>query len=321
MSSRRVLVTGLTGGLGRALASHLPPGEVIAVDRRPPPPGLASRLVQEDIATLRWGDHLDAATVVVHLAAAVHVRPGDEAEVRQMYRTNAEATARLAAACREAGSTLVFASTVAVFGGAPGPVGDGALAAPVTDYAKSKLLAEEAVRAEGARGLGFAIVRFPLLYGPWGRGNMERMLRAIGRRAYWPLGDQSAAKSALFFDDAAGALLLAAQAPGARQGTFVVGPGKPPSLAEIHAAAYRAMGRRRPPAMPGWLALPAARAADAALRLAGRDSHLAEQVATLTAPASFDGSRFAKVTGFEVKVTLEEGMARTAAWLREGGHG
>ncbi|MCM3875647.1 MAG: NAD-dependent epimerase/dehydratase family protein [Thermoanaerobaculia bacterium] len=320
-ATARYLITGASGGLGRALAARLPREDVTAVGRVEPTPDLAGRFVPGDVTTFAWKGILGAETVVFHLAAVVHRRPRGDAEVRQTYEVNTEATARLAEAARGAGAKLVFASTVAVFGGEGGaiPVNEDTPPRPATDYAKSKLLAEEAIRAEENRGLGYAILRFPLLYGPWGRGNMERMLRAIGRRAYLPLGNQSTPKSTLYFDDAAAALLLAAREPAARCGTYIASPRVAPTLGQIHAAAYRATGRWNPPALPAPVARLAGRAADRAMGLMGRQARFAEQVRTLTAPAHFDGSRFAAATGFEARVPLEEGMARTAAWLREKG--
>jgi nucleoside-diphosphate-sugar epimerase len=146
---------------------------------------------------------------------------------------------------------------------------------------------------------------------------MERMLQAIRAGRYWPIGDPATPKSCLFFDDAARALILAAV--GGLGGTFVAAPGIAPTLGEIHAAAYAAVGRRSPRlTIPRGAALAAARAMQAVAGLAGRSMRLPDQVETLTAPADFDGAPFARATGFAAEVDLAEGMRRTARWL-EGG--
>jgi UDP-glucose 4-epimerase len=317
----RYVITGMSGGLGRALAARLPSGDITAIDRMAPPPRLVGRFVQGDVAEMDFAGLFGPESVVFHLAAVVHTRPDSQSDVRQTYRVNTDATARIAAAAREAGARLVFVSSVAVFGGdrTGAPLSEDDMARPETDYGKSKLLAEDAIRAEGTRGLAYTILRFPLLYGPRGRGNMERMLRAIGRRAYWPIGDQSIPKSTLYFDDAAAALLLAAGSPAAHNGTFIASPRVAPTLGQIHEAAYRAMGRWRPPAIPAPAARRAARAADTLLGLLARRTRLAQQVEALTTPATFDGSRFSEATTFEPKVAIGEGLARTVAWLRGGG--
>jgi UDP-glucose 4-epimerase len=298
---RRAVVTGAAGALGRALVARLTArgAPVLALDRAPADlPGTTVHAC--DITTADLAAVVRSGDVVYHLAAYVHLLPRTADEIRQVHEVNHHATARLAAACSEAGATLVFVSTVAV--------------SASTEYGKSKAAAEEAIGALASRGLRAAIVRFPLLYGPHGRGNMERMLAAIRAGRYWPIGDPGTPKSCLFLDDAARALLLAAER--GIGGTFVAAPDPVTMLGEIHAAAYAAVGKGVPPmAIPRGAALAAARTLQAALGVAGRESRLPDQVETLTAPAGFDGGLFARATGFAPEVGLPEGMRRTARWM------
>jgi UDP-glucose 4-epimerase len=253
-----------------------------------------------EISTARFPDLIRSGDSVFHLAAFVHRLPRTEEEIREVHEVNHHATARLAAACLDAGATLTFASTVAV--------------AADTEYGKSKAAAEEAIRRLGDQGLAFSIVRFPLLYGPHGHGNMERMLQAIRAGRYWPIGAQGIPKSCLFLEDAARALILTSER--GLGGTFTAAPEVAPTLGEIHAAAYAAVGRRAPRvAIPRGAALAAARALQGLLALAGRSTRIPDQIDTLTSPAGFDGSPFARATGFRPEVGLTEGMLRTARWL------
>jgi UDP-glucose 4-epimerase len=318
MRSGQTWITGATGGLGRALLQQMPAQRVAAIARGAVPAGLASTVVRTDVATARWSDLLGAGDLIFHLAASVHLRPTTSLEVQRIHEVNAGATARLAAACRQVGAKLVFASTVAVYGPGAAGASDFAPVRALSDYGRSKLAAEDAIRGEGEGGLRYVILRFPLMYGPWGRGNMERMLRAIARRTYWPVGDPATRKSCLFFSDAASALVLAASEPKVERGTHVVGPESPCSLGELHAAAYRSLGRAVPAfSIPYSLALLLGGGADLAFRALGKGPRLAQQVRTLAAPAWVDGSRFAALTGFRAAVSLEEGLRRTAAWLRQ----
>ncbi|MEI6225654.1 MAG: sugar nucleotide-binding protein [Deltaproteobacteria bacterium] len=292
-SQSRNVVTGAGGALGRALVGLLrerfPGVEVMELD-----------LPRCDVVTARFADIVRPGDVVYHLAAFVHRLPRTPDEIRQVHEVNHHATARLAAACLEVGATLVFTSTVAVSAG--------------TEYGKSKAAAEEAIRALGEKGLRYAIVRFPLLYGPHGHGNMERMLTAIRTGRYWPIGDPSTPKSCLYLDDAARALVAASER--GLGGTFVAAPDPVTTLGEIHAAVYAAAGRRLPSvSVPRGAALAASRALQAALALVGRATRLPEQVETLTSPAGFDGRPFAQATGFLPEVGLEEGMRRTVQWM------
>ena len=305
-TARRVVITGAAGALGRSLTAlagrSLPSAPVLGLDRASATlPGAG--LEPCDVVTARFADIVRPGDLVFHLAAFVHRLPRTEDEIREVHEVNHHATARLAEACLAAGATLVFVSTVAVSAG--------------SEYGKSKAAAEAAIRHLGENGLAYSIVRFPLLYGPHGHGNMERMLQAIRARRYWPIGDPATPKSCLFLDDAARALLLAAER--GLGGTFVAAPGTDPTLGEIHKAAYAAVGRRAPMAtIPRGAALFAARAVEAFARLAGRSTRLPDQIETLTAPAGCDGAPFARATGFAPEVRLEEGMRLTASWLESG---
>ena len=318
-----VCVTGASGGLGRALVGRLATESVgvIGLSMHDPGDGVGpfTRYIREDVATTAWDRVIDGCSTVFHLAAAVHQVPRTASEEQRVFAVNHEATARLAAACRESGAKLVYASTVAVFGplGTRRP-GDGGDMEPVTPYARSKWLSEQAIQWEEERGLRFVILRFPLLYGPNGRGNMERLLREIGRGRYWPIDGDGTRKSCLFLDDAAEALLRAWRSQEALRKTFVVAPEEAPTLRQIQRAAYEALGRRMPrPHIPRRAALLAAHSLDLCARIMGRRTRIALQVRTLTKAAEYDGSRFAAATGFRPRTDLSTGLRETARWLRE----
>ncbi|ACG75617.1 NAD-dependent epimerase/dehydratase [Anaeromyxobacter sp. K] len=316
----RVLLTGASGALGRALTTELLVAGVCVTGlvraKSSPAPFSATRLRVADLREADWPALVAGESVAFHLAAYVHRGVSSERDLRELHEVNVDATARLARACRAAGVKLVFASSVAVYDGGEGTATDDTAPAPRTPYGQTKLAAEEAIRSEGERGLRYTILRFPLLYGPHGRGNMERMLRAIGRRRYVPIGDPDTPKACLHFADAARALRAAAERPTA-DGTYVVAPHAIGTLGEIHAAAFEAMGCWRPPHVPLRAARLAAFTGDILLRLGGRGASLLKSVDTLTKPSRFDGTRFALASGFRDRVSLHEGMRLTARWMRE----
>jgi nucleoside-diphosphate-sugar epimerase len=316
----KVLVTGSAGALGRSLLRSLRQGghEVVALSRS----GSAIEGHPTTVADVRaapWERLVEGASAVFHLAAFVHRLPRSAAEREEAREVNHRATAALASACAAAGAKLVFASSVAVLGRGGAGLGDDAPPNPESVYGETKLLGEEAIRAAGSGRLRHAILRLPLLYGPHGRGNMERMLAAIARGRYWPIGDPEVRKSCLHFDDAAEALLLAAFGA---EGTYLVAPPVPSRLGEIHAAAYAALGKRAPvPACPTFVAWLAAAAVDVGARLLGKPSRMRDGIETLTRPAWYDGTRFARATGFAPRIALADGLRSTAAWMREAAPG
>ena len=313
----RVLVTGVTGGLGHALSKVLIDRRhrVVGIAKHQPPDGAnqLEEFIAADIAEVDWDGALRGCETAFHLAGYVHRSIATESDRAIAWRTNVDATARIASACRRHRIRLVFASSVAALQYGTSEEGP----RNTSDYARTKWWAEHQLRAEAERGLEFVILRFPLLYGPRGRGNMERLMRAIHRRRYWPIGAGSAKKSCLFFGDAAQALLNASSAAGALCGTYVVAPPVPATLDQIHRHAFAAFGRRSPPPLPLRVVTAATRLVDTVSPyLIGRPTSFTVSARTLASDAAFDGSAFAKTCGFKPAVDLPEGLKSTADWIR-----
>jgi len=161
-----VVVTGGAGFLGARLARDLlvadslrvagedagPLRRLTLVDQAPAPPDLAGdrrvTAVQGDVAALSGQGLVERADVIFHLAAAVS---GEcEADFDLGMRANLAATEALLAACRASGTcpVVVFASSVAVFGGSPEHplppvIDDDTLPVPQTSYGTQKLIGEQ----------------------------------------------------------------------------------------------------------------------------------------------------------------------------------
>jgi dTDP-4-dehydrorhamnose reductase len=162
-------VTGSAGMLGRDLVQLLQGHEVRAIDI--------------DDADLADADELSAALgnfhpgVIFHLAAYTDV-DGCERHPERAHRNNAVATGNIARRAAADDALLVFVSTDYVFdGSATVPVPPGAPTRPLSGYGRSKLEAEDEMRAAGGRSL---IVRTSWLIGPHGRNFVE----AIRARAH-----------------------------------------------------------------------------------------------------------------------------------------
>ncbi|HVH84828.1 MAG TPA: dTDP-4-dehydrorhamnose reductase [Steroidobacteraceae bacterium] len=168
----RVLITGSSGQLGRALAAAAPPGDAVRVCAH-------AELDIADEAAVAALCRDFGPELVINAAAFTRV---DEAErsAEAAARANALGPAVLAAACRAAGAWLTQVSTDFVFDGRQGrPYDVAAQPNPLSVYGRTKLEGEAAVRRE--LGERCAIVRASWLYSATG-GFAARMLALMKSR-------------------------------------------------------------------------------------------------------------------------------------------
>ena len=163
----RIVITGGCGFLGRRVAMRLldrgtasgAVDELVLFDNAPP----ALPLPEDSRLTVVTGDIADRQTVarliapgtdaVFHLAAIVSGQA--EADTDLGYRVNLDGTRAVLDACRALGSAprLVFASSLAVYGGAlPPEVGDDTAPTPQSSYGTQKAIGELLVNDYSRKG-------------------------------------------------------------------------------------------------------------------------------------------------------------------------
>src|SRR6185503_8762200 len=163
----RIVITGGCGFLGRRVAIRLleqgtregPVDELVLFDNAAP----ALPLPEDRRVRLVTGDIADRDTVagligpgtdaVFHLAAIVSGQA--EADTELGYRVNLDGTRAVLDACRALGTSprLIFASSLAVYGGAlPPEVGDDTALTPQTSYGTQKAIGELLVNDYSRKG-------------------------------------------------------------------------------------------------------------------------------------------------------------------------
>ncbi|MDR0361853.1 MAG: SDR family oxidoreductase [Planctomycetota bacterium] len=157
----KILVTGGTGLLGSRIAREAARfADVVPAGHRASGKGGASVALDIENADEVRRTIVDGGfTHVVHSAA---IRDPEEclADPARAYRVNAVAVEYIAAACREAGATLVHVSTDYVFPGTTPPYREECRPQPINVYGRTKLAGEFAARAVD----GCLVTRVPALW-------------------------------------------------------------------------------------------------------------------------------------------------------------
>lgn len=312
------LVTGATGFIGSHLIDRLQnlhqPFRCLARrgSRRSLPQG-----VDTAEADLSSGEGLERAlegiTSVIHLAGVTKTwRAAD------YYTGNAGATAVLSKAIAGKGIRLVHVSSLAAMGpSADGkPLLEDATPAPFTNYGKSKLQAENIVRAALADAV---IVRPPVVYGPRDT-DVFKLLEAVSKGWMLQIGGGERYFSVIFVHDLVDGLLLAAQHPAASGRTYFLANPQPLTWTDLGNTAARILGRRarvvRIPAAAAWLV---GLGAEAISRLTRKPGILSrEKVAEAQCRYwTCDSRRAAQELGFTASTPLDRGLAETLSWYKE----
>lgn len=319
----RAVVTGATGFVGRALVAELRRQDwfVHALSRSgaATPANSASTvdLAAEDLDSGLFG----GADVVFHLAAKTHDM-SHAAGVEQEYEcVNRIGTTRVVqAACRAKVRRLVFVSSVkAIDEGNVEPATELTPERPLTPYGRSKLEAEQIVRAEcGAAGVEHVCLRFPLVYGPGQRGNLQRMIAAIARGRFPPPPENGNRRSMLHVENAVQALMLAATHPKPDHDVYIVTDTRAYSTREIVDGVRVALGRRPLNwAIPEWGFRVVAGVGDILRRAAGRRVGFdSEALHKLLGTAVYDCSRIGRDLGYTPDHDLMSALPELVAGVR-----
>jgi UDP-glucose 4-epimerase len=179
-----VLVTGANGFIGRHVAPVLAQGgwSVRRAVRRTV--GTKDEVAIQSLGgATDWRPALDGADAVVHLAARVHQR--NDGPKFDIYRdVNVDGALHLARCAAAAGvRKFTFVSTVLVHGRSNdgrAPFSEKDVLTPRGSYGMSKAAAEAGLRELSLEtGLQVTVIRPPLVYGAWAKGNFAFLARAV----------------------------------------------------------------------------------------------------------------------------------------------
>ena len=331
----RALITGAGGFLGGAIARHLVArGDAVRSLSRRHHPHLDTLGVswhQGDLADLDAVQRAVAGCdVVFHVAARV----GLWGPYKPFYDTNVLGTRNIVSACRQHGVTrLVFTSSPSVIYTGQDLKGvDESAPYPKrfeAHYSSTKAAAEQLVLAlDGADGLRTVSLRPHLMWGPGDTNFIPRLLSRARAGSLVRLKAPHARIDCVYIEDAARAHLLAADALAERPDrvggrAYFITSGQPVGtwdlVDRILAAAALPPIRRTVPVPLALAAASALEGVHAGLRLDGEPRMTRWIVHEMATTRWFDIRAAERDLGYAPQVTLDEGMAQVAAWLKAGG--
>jgi nucleoside-diphosphate-sugar epimerase len=254
--------------------------------------------------------------VVFHVAGAVAARSAGD-----FMRTNRDGAARIARAAARAGvARFVLVSSLAATGPSQpqATVDERTPPRPVTEYGRSKLAGEQAVRETG---VPLTVVRPPAVYGPRDRAFLTAFRAAA--RGLLPLpGDGRRRITLVHVRDLAQALIAAASCDRTLGRTYHAGNPEPVTQQELAAGIGRALGRPvRTLTLPGRIVRPLLTLSGVLARLAGGVPLLdGDKANELLAPGWVCSSEALRVdAGWRPAIPLAAGLVETAASYRELG--
>ena len=314
LEGKRILITGGAGFIGTTLARRLVDrNEIVAVDNLHRDALTGTDLAEHSNFTFCEADVLDAPTVVeltrsathvVHCAAIAGVDTVLESPVRTM-RVNMIGTYNVLEAALATQDTLerfLDFSTSEVFGTHAFRVSEGQVSTIGSvgearwTYAVSKLAGEHLAHAyHDELGLPTVTVHPFNVYGPGqiGGGAIRAFIEgALEGRDLVIHGDGSQIRAWCYVDDMVGACLLCLERPQAVGNAFNVG--NPRSTVTVFDLAQRI---KRLTGCPGAIVFQPLHYTDVELRIPNVD-------------------KARELLGFEARIELDDGLARTIAWYR-----
>jgi nucleoside-diphosphate-sugar epimerase len=257
----------------------------------------------------------------VYNVAALYRQAGLKNDV---YRSvNALAVRDVIEAAARAGVRRVLhCSTVGVHGDVENPPADeDAPLKPGDIYQETKLEGERLAREAAARvGIEVTIVRPTGIYGPGDR-RLLKLFRGVVRGRFPILGSGNIYYHLTYIDDVVEGFRLCAEQPAAAGRTYIIAGGEVTTLNELVSLIADVAGVKSPalhlPVWPVWMAGAACEALCAPFGI--EPPLYRRRVDFYTKSRAFDISRARREVGYNPRVGLREGIARTLEWYRQHG--
>ncbi len=255
---KRILITGATGFIGRALVNELAKSghEIFALVRRTskaePLKALGVNLIYADITDKESLDKVLSykIDVIFHCAALVSGRG-----LRKLRKANVNGTENICKLALSLGvERMVYLSSVAVVSGNKNiPLYEDLPYSASNSYGISKIEAEKKVLEFRRQGLRVAVLRPCMVYGEGEPHALSKLLFFLKRRIF-PVIDGGRHKLHLVYvGNVVSALMLALEKEEFLSGTYFVADDEVLTISEIFSILSRSIGGLAPYNLPSWV--------------------------------------------------------------------
>ncbi|MBS0419172.1 MAG: NAD-dependent epimerase/dehydratase family protein [Proteobacteria bacterium] len=261
---------------------------------------------------------LQGKDAVIHLAAAQH-----EAEQPESYfhRINVDGTRSLLEAAAKAGvRRFVHGSTIGVYGSAAdGSLDEDSPLAPDNPYGRTKMAAEKVVR-EFVSPLEWTIIRISETYGP-GDMRLLKLFKGVKKGRFPIIGGGRNLHQVIYVEDLSRGLLAACTQAAANKQTVVLAGSEKITTNDMVAAVSDAVGNpKKPPHVPLWPFMLAARVFEATFSPLGLKPPLhRRRLDFFKKSFYFSNARAENVLNFRPQVPFREGARKSAEWYQTNG--
>ena len=326
----KVLVTGGTGFVGAHLVRRLLSRghQVTSLDKNP---GLFDDELRSGGATLLSGSVTEPGDVskamtgselVFHLASPF----GDIMQPDPVYWDIEVSGTRnvLEAAARLGVRRVVHCSTQGVHGIIENPPGDeDSPMAPRDYYCYSKVEGEKVVHEYLARGMDIVIVRPTSVYGPGDIRGWLKLYQMVSRGWFLMIGSGKTLNHPVYVENLVDLFELAAESPNAKGRIYLAGDEEPVTLNNLVRSVGQALGTdvriiRFPSYQAAWYGASLIEAVSKTLGI--RPPVFRRRLSWFKTNRAFRIDRAKNELGYQPRIGLREGLARTAFWYRTAGY-
>ena len=315
--ARRIVVIGGSGFIGSRLIRRLrSKGATSIIIDKSPSVDFPQDVVTGDVRSVQQlRDAIPSGAVIVNLAAEHR----DDVRPLNLYdEVNVDGARNICTVARVKGvQTIIFTSSVAVYGFAPIGTDETGEIRPFNDYGRTKHLAEQVFRGwqeESPSDRSLVIIRPTVVFGERNRGNVYNLLRQIASGRFLMVGDGRNRKSMAYVENVAAFIEHCLDlGPGVHLYNFIDKPDF--SMNTLVSHVMRILGRSGTIGvrLPFPLAYLAGRCVDAVAAISGRRFAISAIRVRKFCSDSVYGTAVDK-SGFVSPVPLEEALRRTVVY-------